>query len=99
MLQIISIIMALQVGVYELPPEANVQYRFITSTEENAPVATCDAQFNCHCPVGYRAVVAQNQTATAATSVSCVPVNSSSKQPRETFDSYPMLPRHDNFEK
>ena len=94
----VSLLMAvLQIGVINTPPPIT-RYQWVTTPESNAPVALCDAQFSCHCPVGYKAVMQQGAVSTESVSVLCEPKGGNA-QPRETYDSYPILPQHENVGK
>ncbi len=80
-------------------PQPSTRYQFVASVESDAPVALCDEQFNCHCPAGYDAVVQQAHASAPVKSVICQPTATSSKQLRETYDSYPALPKPSTYEK
>ena len=92
------LIAALQIGITNSPPPVT-HYQWVTTTESNSPVAICDHQFSCHCPVGYKATLHQSVASTEAVSVTCDATTPSGVQPRETYDSYPVLPAHENLGK
>jgi hypothetical protein len=78
------------------PP--TIHYQWVATPENGTPVALCDAQFTCHCPVGYKANTHQGTVSTESIEVTCEPTTGSQQQ-RETYDSYPVLPKHENFGK
>jgi hypothetical protein len=97
---LLSLVIALQVGVTSLPASPVVKYQFVTAPEGNLPVAICDQQYTCHCPVGYKATMHQATASTEAINVTCeVSAPGATGQSRETFDSYPILPTHENLGK
>ena len=95
MLPLLSMISVLQIGITTMNPPVT-RYQFIVTPENNSPVALCDTDFHCHCPVGYQALIQQSAFSIEAVSVTCEAVSSGAAQPRETYDSYPILPFHEN---
>jgi hypothetical protein len=95
MLSVLSLMVALQIGVTNTMPPTT-QWRWVAVPEGNTPVAVCDANFACHCPVGYKADIRQSAASTEAMEVTCVPMTGAS-QMRETYDNYPVLPAHENL--
>ncbi len=87
---------ALQIGMTNTPPSVT-HYQWVAAPEATTPVAICDRQFTCHCPVGYKAAMHQAAVSNDAISVMCEATSPSGVQPRESYDSYPQLPAHENL--